>query len=201
MAKIISYLPKDIPDRKLGYRKAVTSKNALLESQGQLNLFIRPEDKAGTLKVRRITPHLSPFEEALMLDEKGDPEAESRYLDAIHQASATADALCNLGVLYASRGETAKSIGALTKALSMNPRHLESHYNLANIYFDAGNYDLAIIHYEVALEIDSQFSDAWFNLSIAYLSLKNHLKAFDAFLQFKKLKPDEGPELENLFKS
>lgn len=201
MAKIVSYLPKDLPDRKLGYRKALTSKNALLESQGQLNLFLHPDEKVGRLRLRRITPHLSPFEEALMLDEKGDPKAESRYLEAIDQASATADALCNLGVLYASRGDTAKSIGALTKALSLNPRHVESHYNLANVYFDASNYDLAIIHYEVALEIDAQFSDAWFNLSLAYLSLKNHTKSFDAFLQFKKLKPEEGSELDNLFKS
>lgn len=200
MAKIISYLPKDLPDRKLGYRKAVTSKNDLLESQGQLNLFLHPEEKVNPQRVRRLTTHLSPFEEALLLDEKGDPKAEDRYLEAVHQSSATADALCNLGVLYASRGETAKSIGALTKALSLNPRHLESHYNLANIYFDAGNYDLAIIHYEVALEIDPLFSDACFNLSLAYLSIKNHTKSFDAFLQFKKLKPAEATELDNLFK-
>lgn len=200
MAKIISYLPKDLPDRKLGYRKAVTPKNAVLESQGQLNLFLHPKEDVQTQKVRRLTPHLSPFEEALMLDEKGDPKAEDLYLEAVQKSSASADSLCNLGVLYASRGETAKSIGALTKALSMNPRHLESHYNLANIYFDAGNYDLAIIHYEVALEIDPLFSDAWFNLSLALLSIKNHTKSFDAFLQFKKLKPSEVTELDNLFK-
>ncbi len=197
MAKIITYHPNELPGRKLGFRKARKRKNEILEDQGQLNLFDKKDNKykEPAAKLRKLSDHISPFEEALILDEKGDPRAEERYLDALDQKPYTADSLCNLGVIYAARGETSKSIGAFTKALSIDPRHLESHFNLANIYFDAGNFDLSIVHYEVALEIDPGFGDAWFNLSLAYTSLKNYKKAFDAFLKYKKLYPTEetGP--------
>ncbi|MEZ4898933.1 MAG: tetratricopeptide repeat protein [Saprospiraceae bacterium] len=199
MAKIISYQPNQWPGRKVGFRKASKTKAEQQEAEGQLNLFdhqaAKPKaNSPSTSRLRKLTSHRSPFEEALMLDEAGDPRAESRYLEAIAANSSSADAICNIGIIYAGKGETAKAIGAFTKALSLEPRHLEAHYNLANVYFDAGNYDLAIVHYEVAVEIDADFSDAWFNLTIAYLATKMHKKAMDAYLNYRRLVPDDAED-------
>ncbi|MCB0599593.1 MAG: tetratricopeptide repeat protein [Saprospiraceae bacterium] len=200
MAKIINYQPNQWPGRKVGFRKANKTKAEQQEAEGQLNLFqaTDPDEAIETpqvSKLRKLTSHRTPFEEALFLDEMGDPRAEARYLDAIAANSSSADAICNMGIIYAGKGETAKAIGAFTKALSLQPRHLEAHYNLANVYFDASNYDLAIVHYEVALEIDPDFGDAWFNLTIAFLATKMHKKAMDAYLQYRRLVPADQEDL------
>ena len=200
MAKIISYQPNQWPGRKVGFRKANKSKAETQEAEGQLNLFQsvdsgEKEETPPVTKLRKLASHRTPFEEALYLDEAGDPRAEARYLEAIAANSSSADAICNMGIIYAGKGETAKAIGAFTKALSLQPRHLEAHYNLANVYFDANNYDLAIVHYEVAVEIDPEFSDAWFNLTIAFIATKMHKKAMDAYLQYRKLVPEEQEDI------
>ena len=96
--------------------------------------------------------------------------------------------------MYASKGETAKSIGAFTKALSLDPRHLEAHYNLANMYFDAGNFELAIVHFQVATEIDPNFSEAWYNLGLAFASNKQSKLALEAYLKYKKLSTSIKPD-------
>src|SRR6267142_3708492 len=59
------------------------------ELQGQLNLF-----RAGVGRVARL---LSPFEEALLLHEQGDPTAADHYLEAISEGDNIAEAHCNLG--------------------------------------------------------------------------------------------------------
>lgn len=188
MAKVIQYNPNHKPDRKLGFKRV--QKAEKLEEQGQLNIF-EDESQETVQKdepiIRKLQTHLNPFEEALIMDEKGDPHAEQLYIQAIDESSSSADAYCNLGIMYASQGETAKSIGAFTKALSLVPRHLESHYNLANMYFDAGNFELAIIHYQIATEIDDAFSEAWYNLALAFASNNQSRDALEAYMSYKKL--------------
>lgn len=188
MAKVIQYNPNHKPDRKLGFKRV--HKAEKLEEQGQLNIFEARNPhaiKQDEPIIRKLRSQLNRFEEALMMDEKGDPKAEQLYIQAIDESSSSADAYCNLGVMYASQGETVKSIGAFTKALSLDPRHLESHYNLANMYFDAGNFELAIIHYQVATEIDESFSEAWYNLALAFASNNQSRDALEAYLNYKKL--------------
>ena len=199
MGKVIQYNPKKRPHRKLGFRKVHKSEE--LERKGQLNIF-RTNDISGPTErdhtiIRSLPTHLSAFEKALLMDEKGDPKAEELYIEAIEESTSSPDAYCNLGVMYASKGASAKSIGAFTKALSIAPRHLESHYNLANIYFDSGNFELAIVHYQVALEIDPKFSEAWYNLALAFASSERYKNAFEAFLEYKKLNKSQGKDPEH----
>ncbi len=161
VAKMIPYKPG--PNRKLGLKRV--NKDSSLEGEGQLNLF-----KAGheTANLKRIH-HLDPFERALQIDGKNDHLAEKLYLEAVERSECKADAYCNLGILRARKGETAKAVQCFTLALKENPRHAEAHYNLANMFYDAGNIELAITHYEIAAEMDS-FSEIHFNLALAYLS-------------------------------
>lgn len=165
---MIPYKPG--PNRKLGLKRV--NKDSSQEAEGQLNLF-----KAGreTAHLKRIH-HLDPFEQALQIDGKNDQLAEKFYLEAVERSVCKADAYCNLGIIRARRGETAKAVQCFTLALKEDPRHAEAHYNLANMYYDAGNTDLAITHYEIAAEMDS-FSEIHFNLAFAYLSNGRNEKA------------------------
>ena len=163
VAKMIPYRPG--PNRKLGLKK-VRKDQSLLESEGQLNLF---QPKKVNTSIKRIH-NLDPFEQALQLDGKNEELAEKLYLEAINRQVSAADALCNLGILRARRGDTAKAVDCFTGALRADPRHAEAHYNLANMYYDAGSTDLAITHYEIASEMDHPFAEIFFNLALAYLS-------------------------------
>src|SRR5882762_9225983 len=68
------------------------------ELQGQLNLF-RGIDGG---KVSRL---LTPFEEALLLHEQGDPKAAESYLEAINEGDNVAEAHCNLGIINKDLGD------------------------------------------------------------------------------------------------
>ena len=57
------------------------------ELQGQLNLF--------RVETGRIARLLTPFEEALLLHEQGDPKAAEHYVEAINEGDNVAEAYCN----------------------------------------------------------------------------------------------------------
>ena len=170
----------------LGYRRARRGKSAELERAGQLNLF-----KPGESRVMYLPPSFSPFEEALRLDENGDPGTQEAYLRAIIAGDCTADANCNLGILESQSGNFIKAFDYFTECLKYEPRHLEAHYNLGNLYFEQCHYRLAKLHYEIAAEIEPDFPDIYFNLGLLYAINKENDDAFNALMKYKTLVPSE----------
>src|SRR6185503_3713122 len=73
------------------------------ELQGQLHLF----RGAAVGKLARL---LTPFEEALLLHEQGDPKAAELYREAISNGDNVAEALCNLGIINKDLGQVAKAL-------------------------------------------------------------------------------------------
>jgi tetratricopeptide (TPR) repeat protein len=160
------------------------------ELQGQLNLF-RPE----TSRVARL---LTPFEEALLLHEQGDPTAAEHYLEAIREGDNVAEAYCNLGIINLERSELAKALDNFTLSLKNDPRHVEAHYNLANLYYDAGDLQLAKLHYEAAAQVEPGFSLVYFNLSLVYHKLGDLAAASATLEKYQQLEPeDEDIEVLN----
>jgi tetratricopeptide (TPR) repeat protein len=194
MAKII-LLPVKTPS-KLGYKKA-KSKKGELERKGQLNLFNQQEAKIHYLPAKSTL-----FEEALWLDENNNPNAQEAYLKAILANDCTADAYCNLGILESQTGNTAKAFDCFSQCLKLDERHLEAHYNLANLYFEASDYKLAKLHYELAAEIEPDFPNTYFNLGLVYALDDNYEDAVNALFKYKQLVPvEEGKKADNLLKS
>src|SRR5262249_51872371 len=103
--------------------------------QGQLNLF-----RVDAGKVARL---LTAFEEALLLHEQGDVKAAEYYVEAINEGDNVAEAYCNLGIIHSQQGKFANALDEFTLSLKFNPRHVEAHYNLGNLYYDAGDLRLA----------------------------------------------------------
>ena len=153
------------------------------ELQGQLNLF-----RAGVGRVARL---LSPFEEALLLHEQGDPTAGDHYLEAINEGDNIAEAHCNLGIINLEQGQLAKALDNFTLSLKNDPRHVEAHYNLANLYYDAGDLQLARLHYEAAAQIEPGFSLVHFNLSLVYHKLGDLTAAAAALDKYRQLEPED----------
>lgn len=173
-------------DVQLGY---INQLDLFKEGGPQTNIYVMPSD-------------LTPFEEALILDEKGDPKAKDAYQNAINLNDFIADAYCNLGILEYESGNTIKAIDAFTKSLKEEPRHFESHYNLANLYSELGNLPLAKTHYEFARELKPDFPDLCFNLGLVYAMIRDFESAIKILSEYKDMvSPEESTNAEKLIES
>src|SRR6185503_7756376 len=166
--------------------QGLSIKQIEFELQGQLSLF-----RTAPSTVSRL---LTPFEEALALDEQGDPKAAEVYAEAISEGDNIAEAYCNLGIVELGRGDATKALDSFTLALKHEPRHLEGHYNLASLYYDIGNFRLALLHYEAAALIEPAFSRAHYNLALVHHKLSDWDKALAALKRYLELEPDD-PEM------
>src|SRR5215467_12802730 len=160
------------------------------ELQGQLNLF--------RVETPRLARLLTPFEEALLLHEQGDPTAAEHYLEAIREGDNVAETYCNLGIINLERSQISSALDNFTLSLENDPRHVEAHYNLANLYYDAGDLQLAKLHYEAAAQIEPGFSLVYFNLALVYHKLGDLVAASHALDKYRNLEPeDEDIEVLN----
>lgn len=180
MAKIL-HLPAK-PPAKLGYQRVQPRKKKDPEGHGQMNLFNAQSGQAA--RIVTMPSRFGPFEEALNLDELEDPRAAEVYWQAISEGDCVADAYCNLGILESRDGKTEKAFDCFTKSLTAQPRHLESHYNLANLYFDLGDLRLAREHYEMATQIDPGFPNIYFNLGLVHAMNDCYDDAIAAFSRY-----------------
>jgi tetratricopeptide (TPR) repeat protein len=197
MGKIIK-MP--VQASKLGFRR-VKRRVAPAEHPDQLDLFPGPG-----AQILHFAPDLSPFEQALLWDERGDLRAAELYSRAIDQQDCVADAFCNLGIIESQNGNRIRAFDCFTASLKHDPRHSESHYNLGNLYFDLNDFRLAQIHYEIAVEVDPGFANAYFNLALVQ-ALKGDLGgAVRSLGRYQQLVPEEegriaGQLLEDLRRS
>jgi tetratricopeptide (TPR) repeat protein len=182
MAKVVKF-PTPVPE-KFGPQRVRKKKDFVTRKDGQLNLFLGG-------KVVRLN-QLSPFEEALLLDDNGDKQAaKNQYAKAIQEGDSIADAYCNVGILESQDANYAKAIDFFTRCLKHDPRHYEAHYNLANLYAEVGNFTLAKIHYETAIEIEPTFTNSYFNLALTLAMSKAFRDAIDVLIQYRQLTPAE----------
>jgi len=152
-------------------------------------------------QIRTLIPHISPFDVALLVDERDDSSAEMLYRNAIAKGDHVADAYCNLGIIESRAGKTAKAFDCFTKSLEYDSRHFEAHYNLGNLYFEADNLRLAKMHYELAVEIRSDFPNLYFNLGLALALLEERNGAVAAFVKCRLLSTEEDHRIvDNLIR-
>jgi tetratricopeptide (TPR) repeat protein len=186
MAKIIKF-PLPTPE-KFGPQRVRKRKDQRVGRTGQLNLFTGGK----VVKLNQLTP----FEEALLLDEQGNKtRARIGYLQAIEQEDSVADAYCNLGIIECTDGAHAKAIDRFTLCLKADPRHFEAHYNLANLYAEIGNFQLAKAHYEISIQLEPSFPNSHFNLGLTLAMNKEFESAVKAIKQFRKLAQPEDQQL------
>ena len=165
-------------------------------SEDQLDLFTgggADTEDAGKLLV--FPGSTSPFEQALADDEEGNATAaRSGYEAAIAAGDCVADAYCNLGILEYMSGGTDAAFDCFRQSLKHEQRHWESHYNLGNLYFDAGQYGPSRVHYEVAAQIEPEFRNVHFNLTLALAMQAEYGAAVAALERFRELAPEEEAE-------
>ena len=181
MAQIIKFPAQA---SKLGFKRV--RKRACTRDRDQLDLF--PSPKA---QILNFESGLNNFEQALLLDERGDLNAADLYRKAIEEHLCVADAYCNLGIIESKRQNTVRAFDCFSSALKHEPRHAEAHYNLANLYFEIDDFRLAQLHYEMASQVDPSFANAFFNLSLVQAITNEFDGAWIALKKYCALVPEE----------
>jgi len=181
---------------KLGYSR-VRKRGRHAGDPNQLDLFLPPP-----ARIANFSSALSPFEQALQCDERGDLQAAELYTKAIENLDCVADAFCNLGILESKKGNTAKAFDCFTTSLKHDPRHCEAHYNLANLYFEVNDCRLAQIHYEIAAEVDPEFANIYFNLALVQSINHELAAAIITLTKYQQLVPaDEARHADELLRN
>jgi len=197
MAQILKF---PVQASKFGYKR-VRKRETHQGNQDQLDLFPAP-----TAEILSLESGLGLFEQALLLDERGDSRAAELYEQAIHEHDSVADAYCNLGILESQKGNTAKAVDHFTASLQFDPRHSEAHYNLGNLYFEVNDLRLAQVHYEIAAKLEPSFPNVYFNLGLVHASNNDLADAITALSKYQELVSEEDARiaddlLQNLKKS
>ena len=195
MGKVLQFSPK--PPAKFDFERVKKRKKDAPGGRGQLSLFSTPG-----AQVLRLPTDIGPFEEALLLDERGDSHTEEAYRRAIADGDSVADAYCNLGILESKAGRVAKAFDCFTKSLEYDPRHFESHYNLGNLYLEESNVRLARLHYELAAEVEPSFPNLYFNLGLVHALNNDYPSALATLSKYKELAPaEEGAKADELLEN
>ncbi len=190
MAKVVQF-PISSPE-KFGFKPVRKKKEGVPDKKGQLNLFVGGK----VVKMNQLTP----FEEALLLDDMGDSaKARELYLKAIQLKDSLADAYCNLGIIESEARHFTKAIDCFTLCLKEDPRHFEAHYNLANQYAEIGNLPLAKVHYQLSIEIEPEFPNSYFNLALTLAMNREIDEAIQALLTYRNIaSADDRKQAEDL---
>ncbi|MCB0280696.1 MAG: hypothetical protein KDD94_14395 [Calditrichaeota bacterium] len=186
MAEILQFKPRET--EKFGFKK-VQKKEIDPISDQQMDLF--RSQKAGLL---HLPVQVDPFDLALMLDEQNDPKAVEAYKLAVEGSESIPDAYCNLAIIYSKNGQLDDAFDSLSKALVTDSRHFESHYNIANLYFDISNYRLAMYHYQFAAKINDQYPNLFFNLGLTLAMNSDYslaLQALNHYIEFEDIENTE----------
>lgn len=192
MAKVVKFPIQ--PPEKFGFRPVRKKRTTLPEKPGQLNLFLGGK----IVKLNQLTT----FEEALMLDEHGDARARDFYVKAILELDSVPDAYCNLGIIESKVRNYSKAIDCFTLSLKEDPRHFESHYNLANLYAELGNLPLAKVHYQISINIEPDFPNSYFNLGLTLAMNREIEDAVQSLLTYKRLAAhDDNGQVDELIDS
>ena len=193
MAQIVKF---PVQASKCDYRR-VRRRAKTEENPDQLYLF--PQS---TAQILSFADGRGCFEQALLSDERGDPNAAELYRKAIEQGDCIADAYCNLGVMESQKGNTTKAFDLFTAALKENPRHSEAHYNLGNLYFELNDLRLAQVHFEIAGQVDPSFANAYFNLALVEGLNSNFAAAVSALTKYQELvSEEEGRKADELLQN
>jgi len=178
MGKVVKF-PIQTPE-KFGPERVRVKKAERVERDGQLNLF----SGGKVVRLHKLTE----FEEALVLDDKGDKLAAVKlYLKAIKNGDALGDSYCNLGIIEWQQGHQVKAVDYFTLSLQHDPRHFEAHYNLANLYGELGNFPLAKAHYRISIELEPTYPNSYFNLALTFAMNKEFDEAVKCLMQYRGL--------------
>jgi tetratricopeptide (TPR) repeat protein len=101
-----------------------------------------------------------------------------------------ATAFNNLGVALTFKGRTDEAMQYHKRAVKLEPRNAEAHYDIANILLSQDKLEQAISEYGKALSINPKYAKAHGNLGVALLQQGRRDEAVEHFTEATKIDPN-----------
>ena len=117
-------------------------------------------------------------------------EAIEVYRNAIAAGLESAPIYNDLGNAHAELGRVDAALAAYSKALELDPRLAEGHFNLAMLVQAGGDSQRAALHYRAAISAQPDFFDAYFNLAFILMIEGDSAGALDCYAKCVALRPD-----------
>jgi type IV pilus assembly protein PilF len=92
-------------------------------------------------------------------------------------------AMEDMGRSFVLQGNSREGLAYFLKASEFDPNNPEIEHELALVYDDIGEYDLAIRHFKKAIALKPDFSEAVNNMGTLYSKMKEWDKALECFQQ------------------
>jgi len=103
----------------------------------------------------RITAHREEKERYISL-------AEKTYMSGLNVKENSPALLYAAGLLYGFiKNEPEKGIQFLSRAAAGDPRDVQTHFALGNLYYQTGNTGAALVHYQKILELAPKDTEQW----------------------------------------
>jgi tetratricopeptide (TPR) repeat protein len=124
------------------------------------------------------------FEQAQKAEKTGQLfKAERLYLDMLKIAPHLPLARAHLAFIYRASKRPNEAVAQFEKILLQAPTHAQTHFNLANLYYELEQSENAIKHYELSIQFEPNLIDAYINCAIAWRLVKNTDEAIQYLYQ------------------
>lgn len=117
---------------------------------------------------------------ALELHRRGDlVQAKAAYKSVLDLDEKNFDALHLLGVLYVQSGNLNKGLKFIDKAIGVNPKNMEAHFNKAEALYEARQFGAALEIYNELIKVNLDDQDCHFKIISAFRELNKIQDALD----------------------
>jgi type IV pilus assembly protein PilF len=96
----------------------------------------------------------------------------------------------NMGLACLGKGDNQQALALLRAAVGKNPSDPRTRLHLGRVYFALDKTELAVGEYRKALELNGSYANAYFNLALAQVKLKESAGAKRAFKEVIRIAPD-----------
>lgn len=176
--------------------KAQPGNAGLRNFYGQV-CFIAGRDaqaEAAFRKALELDPYLTDAHNNLgaLYDRMGRKDAaEVEYHEALKDSSypTPEKVYLNLGLLYASQGRNDEAVKSFRKAVEIDPKYYQGHFELASLLDRNGTLEEAAREYEVAAPDYQSSGDYFYRLGFAYFRLGDRSKAREKLTRAIEVSP------------
>jgi len=130
--------------------------------------------------------------------QKGDlAKAEQVYSAVLQVDPHSAEAMHNIGLIFATKGDMKAAISSIKKAIELDRSNPEFHNNIGELYRKNGQFEHAQFHLSSAVELKPNYGEAYSNLGLVFRQINDIDSAKLCFANALEINPKNVAALIN----